>query len=103
MQTSSFTYVSDGVNAILKLIQKGKSKEIYNFGNDTKITIVDLARLIIKDTKSTFEIGFLLLLSFDPARRLADISKISPLGFANKTLLDKGIEIMVKKVCQTKH
>ncbi len=97
MQTRSFTYVSDSVNAISLLIQKGAYGEIYNVGNDIEIKILDLAKMILEITKSTSEIDFLPLPSFDPKRRSANISRLRALGFSHKVLLRDGIEMMIKE------
>ena len=97
MQTRSFTYVSDCVEAISLLIYKGTSGEIYNVGNDKEITILDLARTILEITNSRSDIKFLPLPSFDPMRRSADISKLKSLGFAHRVSLMMGIKLMVKE------
>jgi UDP-glucuronate decarboxylase len=97
MQTRSFTYVSDAVNALSLLIRNGNSGEIYNVGNDKEITIIDLARIILEITNSTSEIKFLPLPQFDPMRRSADISKLRLLGFTHKVPLKMGIEVMIKE------
>lgn len=63
--TRSFTYASDRVNAILLLIRKGSSGDIYNAGNGHETAIIDLARLILKITMSTSELKFIQLPPFD--------------------------------------
>ena len=97
MQTRSFTYVSDAVNAISLLIRKGNLGEIYNVGNDKEISIIDLARIILEVTNSRSEIKFFPLPPFDPMRRSADISKLRLLGFSHTVPLKMGIEMMIKE------
>lgn len=67
--------------------------EIYNVGNDKKVTVLDLAGMIFEVTKSTFEIDFILLPLFDPKRRMEDISKLRSLGFAHEASFVKDIEM----------
>lgn len=98
MQTRSFSYISDTVNAISLLIHKGNLGEIYNVGNDEEITIIDLAKIILGLTGSRSEIKFFPLPPFDPMRRSADISKLRLLGFSHKVPLKMGIEMMIKNV-----
>lgn len=97
MQTRSFTYVLDAVNAISLLIRKGNLGEIYNLGNDKETTIIDLAKIILKVTNSRSEIRFFPLPPFDPMRRSADISKLRLLGFSHNVSLKMGIEMMIKE------
>ena len=95
-QTRSFTHVNDTVDAILMLMQKGKSGEIYNVGNDHEISILDLANLVIKVTKSSSNVSFGVLPPDDPKRRGADISRIAKLGWKPTLELSEGILTMTK-------
>ena len=90
-QTRSFTYVSDAVHAILLLLAKGSSGEIYNVGNDKEIRILELADKVISTCKSRSSKLFLPLPESDPLRRSADISKLKSLGFTHRVSLEKGI------------
>ena len=90
-QTRSFTYVSDAVHAILLLLEKGSSGEIYNVGNDKEIRILELADKVISTCKSRSSKLFLPLPESDPLRRSADISKLKSLGFTHRVSLEKGI------------
>lgn len=101
MQTRSFTYVSDTVNALSLLIRKGNSGEIYNVGNNKEVTIIGLAKIILDITKSSSEIKFIPMPPFDPMRRSADISKLKSLGFTHVVPLKVGIEMTIKKMNQT--
>lgn len=100
MQTRSFTYVSDTVNALSLLIRKGNSGEIYNVGTNKEVTIIGLAKIILDITKSSSEIKFLPMPPFDPMRRSADISKLKSLGFSHVVPLKVGIEMTIKKMNQ---
>lgn len=97
MQTRSFTYVSDTVSAILKIIDNWKSQEIYNVGSDKETKIIDLARMIIKVTESNLTIIQKEMPPDDPLRRAADVSKIKKIGWKQEINLEEGIRLMVDK------
>ncbi len=56
-QTRSFTHVKDVVGAITKLMEEPKAEgDIFNVGNDTEVTINDLAQKVKQMTGSSSEI-----------------------------------------------
>lgn len=74
-QTRSFCFVSDLIEGLYKLMQKGKGfTGPVNLGNPQEITIANLAKLIIKLTKSKSKIKYLPLPKNDPRQRRPDIS-----------------------------
>jgi UDP-glucose 4-epimerase len=82
-QSRVFCHVEDAIKAILLLTGINKSiGEVFNIGGKGEITILDLAKLIIKQTNSKSEITFTeyedaYAVGFeDMARRVPDISKI---------------------------
>ena len=91
-QTRSFTYVSDTVNAINLLMERGKLGEIYNIGNDAETKIIDIAKIIKEKSKSSSDIVFTKLPENDPLRRAANIAKIKNLGWKHRITLEDGIE-----------
>lgn len=86
LQSRSFTWVGDVVNAFLALIENEKAYgEVFNIGHRKEITIADLAKTIMAMTESksaveyipyekAYEEGF-----EDMPRRLPDISKVHEL------------------------
>jgi len=75
-QTRSFTYVSDEIEGILKLaFLPGLKGDVFNIGNDNETSIIKLAEMVKKITKSDSEIMFLAPAEDDPRRRCPDISK----------------------------
>lgn len=98
MQTRSFTYVSDTVSAILKIIDNWKSREIYNVGSDHETRIIDLARMIIKVTESNSTIIQKEMPPDDPLRRAADVSKIKKIGWKQEINLEEGLKLMLPNV-----
>ena len=82
-QSRVFCHVKDTIKAILLLAGINKSiGEVFNIGGKGEITILDLAKLIIKQTNSKSKITFTeyedaYAVGFeDTARRVPDISKI---------------------------
>lgn len=101
-QSRSFTYVSDVVGAIIRLMDSDQTVgEVYNIGNGKEISIFDLAGLVKELTASDSKI---VLIPYDQAyeegfedmpRRVPDISKIqAAIGF-EPTL---GIREILKKI-----
>jgi UDP-glucose 4-epimerase len=82
-QSRVFCHVEDAIKAILLLAGNNKSiGEVFNIGGKGEITILDLAKLVIKQTNSKSEITFTeyedaYAVGFeDMARRVPDISKV---------------------------
>ena len=98
MQTRSFTYVSDTVSAILKIIDNWKTGEVYNVGSDNETKIIDLAKMIIKVTGSKSTIVQKEMPPDDPLRRAADVSKIKKLGWRQEISLEEGLRLMLKSL-----
>ncbi len=92
-QTRTFTYVKDVVGALMALLESdGATGEVFNVGGTEEITILDLARRIIREagSESTVE-----LIPYEKAfekdfedmqRRVPSIEKISQyIGFCPQT------------------
>ena len=101
-QRRSFTYVGDVVKGIIKLMDTKKAEgQVINIGNSDEITINELAKLVIKITKSKSQIEYIPYekaygIGFeDMSRRKPDISKINKLIGFQPTL---GIEEIVEQV-----
>ena len=82
-QSRVFCHVKDTVKAVLLLAETNKSiGEVFNIGGKGEITILDLAKMIIKQTNSKSEITFTeyedaYAIGFeDMARRVPNISKV---------------------------
>lgn len=97
MQTRSFTYVSDTVSAILKIINNWKTREIYNVGSDNETKIIDMAKMIIKVTGSKSTIVRKEMPPDDPLRRAADVSKIKRIRWRQVISLEEGLRLMLFK------
>jgi UDP-glucuronate decarboxylase len=74
-QTRSFCYVSDTVDALLRLMASDHDfTGPVNIGNPQECTVLELAEMIISLTNSQSDIVFTPLPSDDPARRCPDIT-----------------------------
>ena len=103
-QTRVFCHVNDSVKAILALATNDKTiGEVFNIGGRGEISILDLAKLIIKQTNSKSEITFTdyedaYATGFEEmARRVPDISKLTKFtGWEPKIDLEKIIDDVSK-------
>ncbi len=95
MQTRSFMYVDDLVEAMVRYM-KTDDKLIgpMNLGNSDEVSIIDLANTILKKTQSKSKIIFSDLPKDDPIHRKPDISfaKKSLNGWEPKISCDEGLE-----------
>ena len=92
--TRSFCYVDDMVEGLIRMMNG--ADDFYgpvNLGNPEEFTILELARLIIKLTKSASKIIFQPLPMDDPTQRKPDIVLArNKLGWKPKVDLEKGLK-----------
>jgi len=90
-QTRSFTYISDLVDGIIRLMLSGTNDPV-NIGNPAEMTIKDIAETIIRMTGSTSRIVYRPLPTDDPKQRRPDISNAQRLLAWNPTVqLEEGL------------
>ena len=104
-QTRSFTYISDHVDGIIRVIESERANgEIFNLGSTHEITILGLAEKINTLIRGHEEplIKFVPYTSFtgkpyeDVMRRIPDISKARDLlGYQWKVHLEEGLETTI--------
>ena len=96
-QTRTFCYIDDNLDTVESMIKKELSvNEVLNIGNNSEISMIDLAKKIILITGSDSEIIHLPALEEgDMTRRLPDISKMQTILGRDLTSLDDGIKIML--------
>ena len=102
-QTRCFCHVSDTVQAVLLVMDSEKSiGQVFNVGNDQQISIMELAKMVIKTAGSSSAIAKLPYLEAyaegfeDMLRRVPDISKIrKTLGWSPKIGLDQIIQDVI--------
>lgn len=98
-QTRTFCYIDDNVDACANAFYKSQFiNDVVNIGSDNEITIIDLARLIVKITKSQSKIVFLpALQEGDMTRRKPDITKMKILLYRDLITLEEGIHHLINK------
>lgn len=89
LQTRDFVYVKDVVGANALAMEKGEGA--YNVACGRKITINDLANKIIRITNSKSRIIYAPERLGDVKHSMADVSKISKLGFKPEFDQDEGL------------
>ena len=77
------------------LIEKGEKGQVYNLGHDLEISIIDLARLILKITGSKSPIQTIERPSHDHERRLPSLKKTKQLGWYPKISLEEGLKTTI--------
>lgn len=99
-QSRAFGFVGDVVGALVALMDtQGAEGQVFNIGNDSEITIADLARLIREKTGSSSEIRFIPFEEAyddkfeDLARRVPDLSKI-------KAMVDYEPKLSVEEIVE---
>jgi len=103
-QTRCFCYVEDTVRGVLLAAQSKEAEgQAFNIGNDTEISIHDLALLIKQVTKSSSEISFVPYRDFyglrfeDTPRRVPDLSKARlTFDYRPKMMLEDGLRRTVE-------
>jgi len=92
-QTRSFCYIDDMVDGIIKMMNspKGFTGPV-NLGNPSEISILELAEMILKLTKSKSKIVFKPLPQDDPKQRQPDITLAkSRLNWEPKVPIQEGL------------
>ena len=91
-QTRSFCYYEDLVEGIMRLMHSGEHGPV-NIGNENEITILELARTIIRLCESDSEIVFRPLPQDDPQLRRPDTTRAREiLGWEASVTLEDGME-----------
>jgi dTDP-glucose 4,6-dehydratase len=90
-QTRSFTYISDLVDGIIRLMLSNVNEPV-NIGSPREMTIEAIARTIIEMTGATSRIVYTPLPTDDPRVRQPDITRARTLlGWEPKVPLERGL------------
>tara|TARA_B100000575_G_C23135200_1_gene659291 strand:- start:2237 stop:3172 length:936 start_codon:yes stop_codon:yes gene_type:complete len=96
-QTRSFCYVDDLIDGILAFAACGPVSTPVNLGNPHEVSVLELAELICKYTRSNSRITLKPLPMDDPTKRKPDIVKIQKLtGWYPKVTLEDGLKETIK-------
>lgn len=96
-QTRSFMFVSDLIDGVIAAMEKGEKGEIYNLGNPSEFTLLQLAEVIKNLTHSNSKVAFVEKLpQDDPLMRCPDITKArEKLGWEPKVSLEEGLKKLI--------
>ena len=96
-QTRTFCYVDDNIQATTTAFYEHQYvNDIVNIGGDVEVTILELAKIIIKLTKSRSNIIHLPALEEgDMTRRRPDITKMKKLLNRDLLSLDEGLKVLI--------
>jgi dTDP-glucose 4,6-dehydratase len=90
-QTRSFTYITDLVDGIIKLMLSPENDPV-NIGNPVEMTIKEIAETIIRMTGSASKIVYKPLPTDDPKQRRPDITRARTLlGWEPTVQLEEGL------------
>jgi dTDP-glucose 4,6-dehydratase len=94
-QTRSFTYITDLVDGIIRLMTSSVNDPV-NIGNPREMSLEELARTIVRMTGSTSQIVYRPLPVDDPKVRQPDITRARTLlGWEPKVSLEQGLETTI--------
>ncbi len=96
----TFSYISDSIEALWRVLLFGKSGQAYNIGSEEEIDIKSLAKLIIKLTKSHSRVKIVPSRNIQystgtPIRTIPVIKKVQNLGHQNRISLKEGLQRFV--------
>jgi UDP-glucuronate decarboxylase len=92
LQTRSFCYVSDLIDAFVRLMASAEGPAPVNLGNPRETTLMDLASMVKRITYSSSEIVRAPLPKDDPVRRNPNIDRARQLlGWEPKVALEEGL------------
>ena len=99
-QTRTFCYIDDNTEACVNAMNdEAFANKVFNIGNDTIITIKELAETIIRLTNSASQIVYLPPLEDgDMTRRQPDITKMKSLLNRDLKPLEEGIKEVLKAI-----
>lgn len=103
LQTRTFCYVDDNVETMIKSLEGGYFiNDVVNIGSDIEVSILELAKLIIKLTGSSSKLVHLpSLKEGDMTRRSPDIAKMRGVLKRDLLPLEEGVKLLLEsKVAQ---
>jgi dTDP-glucose 4,6-dehydratase len=95
-QTRSFQYIDDLLDGIWRLMQSPVNEPV-NIGNPAEMTLLDLAKRIIRLAHSQSDIVFRPLPVDDPKVRQPDIARArTELGWEPRVDVDEGLRLTIE-------
>ena len=102
-QTRTFCHIEDNLDVTLKILKENLARnQVINIGSDIEVSILELAKLIVKTTNSNSKIVHLpALKEGDMTRRMPDISKMKAILGKELIRLNDGINDIVHATLQS--
>jgi len=103
-QTRSFCFIDDNVDTCIKTLEDNLHvNDVLNVGNDLEISVLDLAKKIVKLSESNSEIIHLpALKEGDMRRRCPDLTKMKAVLQRDLIPIDVGLKAMISRYMITK-
>ncbi len=95
VETRSFIYVGDFIDALLLVLEKGEHLGIYHLGSGEETSVASLTHAIAGCLNRVVTVKPSAVLPGSVARRCPDISKLRALGFRPATSLKEGLRSTV--------
>lgn len=95
-ETRAFVYISDLIDGVLRVLERGEHLGIYHIGTDTESSIADLAFSVAHCFDCKIRVIPGELRSGGPLRRCPDIHKMRSLGYGPRVTLAEGLAATVE-------
>ena len=94
-ETRAFVYISDLIDGVLRVIERGEHLGIYHIGTESETTVANLAHEIARCFGREIRLVPGELRPGGPLRRCPDISRMRGLGYQPRVSLREGLETTV--------
>jgi len=97
-KTRDFIHVSDAVGGLVAVAERAQPGGIFNVGSGTEVSMRELAERTQRVAGGTVRVRELTDIQDDTHRLVADISRLSRLGYAPRVPLDEGIADLIEEL-----
>jgi nucleoside-diphosphate-sugar epimerase len=94
-ETRAFVYISDLIDGVMRVIDRGEHLGIYHVGTDVETTVADLAQEVARCFGREIRVVPGELRPGGPLRRCPDISRLRALGYQPRVPLAEGLTATV--------
>ncbi len=94
-ETRAFVYISDLIDGVMRVLDRGEHLGIYHIGTDVETTIADLAHAVARCFGREIRLVPGELRPGGPLRRCPDISRMRALGYQPRVPLAEGLAATV--------